>query len=158
MNQTKKHFESRLKILISKIIFEEIELENLKNTTISSVELNRDSSIATVYVTFPFDEKKSFHQLERKAGFIRSRVAANIDKKYCPYIKFEMDHLLEQINYWENKFREVKENDLSIHQKEELKKKVNNNMATKKTAKKSTAKKATTKKVAKKTTKKKGKK
>lgn len=95
--------------LILKIFSMEIRDPILKNNIlITKVELSKDLSIAKIYFHISNlkdknnktdfnnklnkkDEKKYLNHLNKLSGFLRKRIAEEINLKYCPSIRFQQD-------------------------------------------------------------------
>lgn len=133
---TLKHLQSQIQILLSEIIFSEVENKLARNATITEVVVTKDLSFATVYVTFPSNSKESLNALKNIATMIRQKLSQALSTYKVPFLKFELDTMLDKINHLEKKFEEMK---------------INDNLKKEKITK---SKKPTTKKVAKKTDKK----
>lgn len=70
--------------------------------TVTEVRMNRDLSLATVYVSSlgTQEEKKDMMKgLKKAKGFLRSRVAEQINLRVAPDLRFILDESLEHGNY-----------------------------------------------------------
>ena len=54
---TSKKIEKQLMMLIGEVMIEEIENPHMQTATVTEVILNKDKSVATVYVNFFKDQK-----------------------------------------------------------------------------------------------------
>lgn len=83
--------------LLLKIFSFEIRDSLLKdNIIITKVELTKDLSIAKIYfhITNSVEnktEKDYFKHFEKISGFLRKRIAEEINIKYCPSVRFFID-------------------------------------------------------------------
>ncbi len=85
---------SLLKRHIYDIIFREINDERIKNVSIKHLELNKDSTIAYVYVetfSLDLDRKKLVEALNNAAPFIFNRIRKELRIKNIPDIVFRYD-------------------------------------------------------------------
>jgi len=72
-------------------------------TTISQVQVSRDLSLAKVYVTImgsqPGEARdEAVAALNRAAGFLRSRLAAQLSLRSVPQLRFAYDEVIERGN------------------------------------------------------------
>lgn len=66
----------------------------IENVTVTYVEVSGDLRHAKVHVSVMGDEKKQelcMHGLRNSAGFLQQKVAARIDTRYTPRLKFVID-------------------------------------------------------------------
>lgn len=66
----------------------------IRDVTVTRVEVSKDLRIAKVYVSVMGDEARqqlSLHGLEHAAGFLQQKVAARVDTRYTPRIRFVLD-------------------------------------------------------------------
>ena len=97
---------------LSKIIFKEIKNPLIKTVNLTGVEITNDLSFAKVYFTcMDSDKDKILNELEGSKGFLRSKLANNIEIRHTPELIFIYDNSIE---YGMNIERIIKE----IHDKE----------------------------------------
>lgn len=66
----------------------------VKNVTVTRVEVSDDAQSAKVYVSVLGDDKAAslcLHGLNSARGFLQAKVAARIQTRYTPILKFELD-------------------------------------------------------------------
>lgn len=95
---------------LSKIFYEEVHNEVLKNVTIIDAKVTNDLSLAKVYYSFMGDYDKITIQEELKnaSSFLRCELAKKIDVRTMPELRFvydesteygeHIDEILEEIN------------------------------------------------------------
>lgn len=69
--------------------------------SVNEVKMNRDLSLATVYVSTLGDDKEKKDMMEglnQAKGFLRSRVAEGINLRVAPDLRFVLDESLERGN------------------------------------------------------------
>ena len=69
--------------------------------SVNEVKMNRDLSLATVYVSTTGDETEKQEMMEglnQAKGFLRSRVAEGINLRVAPDLRFVLDESLERGN------------------------------------------------------------
>lgn len=114
MNFKKQQLESKIKLLLSEIILEEVNNETLsKNTSIIDVKLNNDFSKADVYVGFitknnDVEEiKKLFSLLQKETALVRTFLSKKISTRVVPTLEFKLDHLVDDINKLEKIIEDI---------------------------------------------------
>lgn len=114
MNFKKEQLESKIQLLLSEIILENLNVDSLKNkTTIIDVKLNKDYSIATVFVSFILkkeennEREKLFHLLQKETPQIRKILSKKIPLRFVPKLEFKLDNLIDNINKIENLINDV---------------------------------------------------
>ncbi len=84
---------------VSNIIRNEVKDPDIPEiTSITSVYVTGDLRYATVYVSVYGDDetkKNAIKALKKAAPFVRSRVAAGLNMRYTPEIKFVLDDAIE---------------------------------------------------------------
>jgi ribosome-binding factor A len=83
-----------LKEEISEVVGYELDDPNLQNATVTDVEVSQDLRDAKVYVFVDGSEaeiRKTLHDLQQAAGFVRQQVAMNLDLRFTPHIHFARD-------------------------------------------------------------------
>lgn len=89
-----------LKKVLSRILQEEIKDPRLdfSAVSVSQVELSNDLSHARVFISIMGDDEKqqeTMKALEKARGFIRSRIAEEIQVRHVPEIDFRLDWSIE---------------------------------------------------------------
>ena len=89
-----------LKKVLSRILQEEIKDPRLdfSAVSVSQVELSNDLSHARVFISIMGDDEKqqeTMKALEKARGFIRSRMAEEIQVRHVPEIDFRLDRSIE---------------------------------------------------------------
>jgi ribosome-binding factor A len=82
---------------LSKLIRDEVRDPRLAMANITAVEVNRDLANAKVYVTFvglssEEESRKATEILNGAAGFLRTRVAREMQLRIAPHLRFIYDH------------------------------------------------------------------
>jgi|TARA_B110000503_G_scaffold131875_1_gene207080 ribosome-binding factor A len=82
---------------LSKLIRDEVRDPRLAMANITAVEVNRDLANAKVYVTFvglssEEDSRKATEILNGAAGFLRTRVAREMQLRIVPHLRFIYDY------------------------------------------------------------------
>jgi ribosome-binding factor A len=83
---------------ISLMLDRDVSDPRLANVNVTRVEVTGDLRIAKVYVTprdRETDEKEMLDALTRAAGFFRRQLAASLDLRYAPEIRFYLDRSIE---------------------------------------------------------------
>ena len=97
-NIKQRRLEGIIRKNISDIVQFEVNDPNIGFVTITDVEVSRDHSYATVYVTFLGKEQRSaagLRALENAKGHIRSELSRRLDIRRCPELIFEFDTAME---------------------------------------------------------------
>ena len=90
----KERLEEAIKRVVADALLKEIRDPRIGFVTVTSVELNRDKSIASVYVSVLGDEKairKTMAGIESATGYIKFMVGKNIKMRNTPQIRFFLD-------------------------------------------------------------------
>lgn len=96
---------------IMEIVSREIKNPKIGLVSVNEVELNADSSLAKVYVTF-FDAKYShqaFLELKKTEGFVRSSLAKKVALYKVPKVVFVYDESFERAQSLEEALRREEE-------------------------------------------------
>ncbi len=95
---------------LSKIFYEEVHNEELKNVNIVDTRVTNDLSLAKVYYTVigDFDKIKITEELKKASSFLRCELAKRLDIRNTPELRFVYDEstlygehiedILEEIN------------------------------------------------------------
>ena len=96
---------------ISMILMREVKDEDLQFVTITGVDTTSDFSIAKVYYTVLDVSKKAKvkETLEKKAPFIRSKLAESVEIRHTPELKFVYDTSIAYGEHIERILEEIKE-------------------------------------------------
>jgi len=95
----------RIKSLIARNVMDIVSFElkdpNIGFVSVNEVSLNRDNSLATVYVSFlePGNYKKRLEELSKAKGYIRTSLAKKMDLYKVPELRFELDRTLEDAKH-----------------------------------------------------------
>ena len=84
--------------ILSEILEKEIADPRLKMTTITGVEVTRDLKLARIFFTTPDGKQKkdaAVKGFDSARGFIKRKLAYEMDLKYMPDIKFVYDESQE---------------------------------------------------------------
>lgn len=99
MSVSKDRLVSNIKRHISEIIQYDLNDKDVGHVTVTDVEVTRDLSYATVFVTF-FDERgvptERVDILNRAKGFIRTQLSKRISTYKTPDIIFKYDKSLNR--------------------------------------------------------------
>ena len=115
MSTRAQRVADELKHNISRIIQKELKNPLPGLVTITDIELSIDLEHAKIYFSVIGDEKQkkiSAESLERATGFIRSRLAATVNMRHTPTLKFYLDESSEYGKKIDDLFKK-------IHEKEE---------------------------------------
>ena len=82
---------------ISLILLREVKNQELKFVTITGVDITNDLSLARVYYTVLNEDKKELIEksLLKAASFIRTKLAARVNIRHTPELKFIYDDSIE---------------------------------------------------------------
>ena len=83
---------------VSNIILNNLKNPQIKNTTVTAVELTNDLRSAKIYVSFygnEQDKEQSFIGLQKSLGFIRKEIGSRIRLRFTPELSFHIDKSLE---------------------------------------------------------------
>lgn len=81
---------------LSKIIFKEIKNPIIKTVNLTAVEITNDLSFVKVYFTCMDEDKdKVLNELDEAKGFLRSKLAENINIRHTPELIFNYDNSID---------------------------------------------------------------
>ena len=81
---------------LSKIIFSEIKNPLIKKINLTAVEITNDLSFAKVYFTcMDEDKNKILDELNEAKGFLRNKLAENINLRHTPELIFNYDNSID---------------------------------------------------------------
>lgn len=97
MSKRTEQVAALLQRLISDIISKDMEIERDALITIARVEVPGDLKTAKVFVSvLPYAlSDRVLQQLKRAKGFIQKEMSRDIEMKFSPKLKFEIDHQAE---------------------------------------------------------------
>jgi ribosome-binding factor A len=105
MDKTKQKLESSILENLSVILNEEVDNPSLENITLTDVRLNGDNSEAIIYVSTFGDE--NLRDIKKAGSFLRQKLSQVMSLKSIPYLKFENDTLLDEINQLDKILEEI---------------------------------------------------
>ncbi len=95
MNEVaKQRLESRILTLMAELYFRELKSPAIGFATFTKVELNKDNTVAKIYVSIMEDtdgKKATLRALRNAAGFIRGVIGRQLRLKQAPVIEFVPD-------------------------------------------------------------------
>ena len=98
--------------VLSRIIFIETKNPLLKSVILTNVSVTSDLSFAKVYFTCMNEDKdKVLAELNEAKGFLRSKLAQNIEIRHTPELVFEFDNSIEYGMNIEKIIARIHEND-----------------------------------------------
>jgi ribosome-binding factor A len=86
--------EAIREVIANAILFD-VNDPRVRNVTVLAVEVSEDIRYAKVFVTVTGDnrdEKRVIHGLQSARGFLQSKVAARLQTRVTPELKFEIDN------------------------------------------------------------------
>ncbi len=81
------------------VLFAQVSDPRLENLNVTRVQVSGDLSIAKIFVApraDPNASRETMHALARAAGFFRKRLAENLDLRFAPEIRFQLDQSIEK--------------------------------------------------------------
>lgn len=107
----KERVADAIKKVLSNVIRAEIRNPDIPLfTTVTDVEVSSDLAYATVYISIPgtdSEKKKALQALQKSKGFLRTRVASEIQIMHTPELNIKEDTSLEYAMNIEKKLDEV---------------------------------------------------
>lgn len=94
----KERLEEAIKRIVAETLMRDIKDPRIGFVTVTRVQLNRDKTVANVYVSVMGDErsrKSTMAGLMSAGGFIKHQVGKNIKMRIIPGIKFFLDKSIE---------------------------------------------------------------
>jgi len=96
----KKRLEQQILETLTELVVEELRDPRVRDMVFTSVELNRDYTVAKVYYMPPvggdsFELAKGLH---KSAGFLRGRLGRTLHLKDAPELRFYDDDSLDRVN------------------------------------------------------------
>lgn len=99
MSVSRQRLESSIQKHISEIIQYDLNDKEVGHVTVTEVEVTRDLSYATVYVTF-FDDRgvptERVEILNKAKGFVRTQLSKRLTTYKTPEIRFKYDDSLNK--------------------------------------------------------------
>ena len=80
---------------LGNILLLEAKDEDLKNVTITDVEVTNDLSFAKIYFTTTDNREKVEKDLNNATGFFRSMLAERLEIRHTPELRFIFDESIE---------------------------------------------------------------
>jgi ribosome-binding factor A len=106
---------SELKKAISKIIFQELNVEKLKFASVNHIKVSPDLSVANVYFTTISTKKEEIEEIEKLFRLNNKSIRMNIPKfvslRIVPEIRFFYDDTLDNVYKIEELLNSVKKKD-----------------------------------------------
>jgi ribosome-binding factor A len=103
----------RIQVELAEILNARTEDPRLRTLTVTAAEVNRDLSVAKVWVACGSlkreDEPEVLTALGRAAPYFRSLLAPRLKLRIVPQLEFQVDHSIEQGARIEQLLREMKE-------------------------------------------------
>ena len=99
---------------ISLMLDRDVSDPRLANVNVTRVEVTGDLRIAKIYVTprdRETDEKEMLDALTRAAGFFRRQLAASLDLRYAPEIRFDLDRSIDAGEHFLQVLEQVQKED-----------------------------------------------
>ncbi|MFP3852922.1 MAG: 30S ribosome-binding factor RbfA [Anaerolineales bacterium] len=94
-----KKIGQRIQEDLAQLLLQEADDPRLTMVTVTGAEVDRELAFATIYVTaFDGDERKEeiLEALRGAKGFLRSQLAANIELRVFPRLRFRWDSTAER--------------------------------------------------------------
>ena len=96
MSRRTDRINQSLKREISRILLTDMDDTSVKLVTINRVEVSSDLHYARVYLTpFGKDKNRVMRHIRKASGFIRTRIAHNMDLRVTPEFHFIYDNAFE---------------------------------------------------------------
>ena len=114
MSVKQKRIASDMMRVIGEVLLEEARDDLLKQITITGVEVASDLSYAKVYFTSlitALSHQDLEREMEEAAPFIRNQLAAKMNLRNTPKLKFLYDNSIEIANNIENIIKEIHKNE-----------------------------------------------
>jgi ribosome-binding factor A len=96
--------------VVGMAILAELRDPRIRDVTVTGVEVAADLRSATVKVSVMGDaakERLCLFGLESSAGYLQRRVAARVETRYTPRLRFEVDHGVKKLLEVDRILREV---------------------------------------------------
>ena len=109
-----KKIGQRIQEDLAEMLLQDVEDPRLSLVTVTGAEVDRELAFATIYVTsMEGSEQKEevLEALKGARGFLRSQLAASIDLRIFPKLRFEWDNTAEQAARIEQLLDQIHDND-----------------------------------------------
>lgn len=92
-----RRIEEQIQRILSEILRSGARDPRLQGVIVTDVDVSRDLSVAWVYFNvLGGDSDQALSGLEQARGFLRSRLAAELDTRQAPALRFRFDELSEK--------------------------------------------------------------
>ncbi|MDO5015543.1 MAG: 30S ribosome-binding factor RbfA [Eubacteriales bacterium] len=113
--ERQKRVAGEIQRILLEVLYGEVKDPRIPEMmSVTEVKLNRDMSLATIYVSTlggEQEKKDMMAGLEKAKGFLRSRVAEGINLRNAPDLRFVLDESLERGNAISKLIDEVRAED-----------------------------------------------
>lgn len=109
-----KKIGQRIQEDLARLLLHDVDDPRLAMVTVTDAEVDRELAFATIYITSleGSDEKDEILEAMKGAsGFFRSQLAANIDLRIFPKLRFLWDNTAEQAARIEELLDQIQEDD-----------------------------------------------
>ena len=109
-----KKIGQRIQEDLARLLLHDVDDPRLAMVTVTDAEVDRELAFATIYITSleGSDEKDEILEAMKGAsGFFRSQLAANIDLRIFPKLRFRWDNTAEQAARIEELLDQIHEDD-----------------------------------------------
>lgn len=109
-----KKIGQRIQEDLARLLLHDVDDPRLAMVTVTDAEVDRELAFATIYITSleGSDEKDEILEAMKGAsGFFRSQLAANIDLRIFPKLRFRWDNTAEQAARIEELLDQIQEDD-----------------------------------------------
>ena len=106
-----KRISDRLHAELAEMLVKEAQDPRLVGITVTDVKVDRELAYADVYVSAVEGHERSkevLEGLERARGFLRSQLAARVDLRVIPQLRFHWDPTPERADHLEQVFAEMR--------------------------------------------------
>lgn len=94
------HLEETLRRILAEAISQEVSDPRVGMVTVSEVRLNKDNTVAEVFVTAmsddPDERRKSLKGLRNAKGFLRGKIGDAVRLRVLPDLRFRYDESLDR--------------------------------------------------------------
>ncbi len=118
-----KRLAEEIKKVVSSLIRNDLKDPRISHmTSITEVDVTRDLSYVTIYVSILGNDKEKEDTMEgltRASGFIRREIGREIKARHTPEVIFKLDESIERGIYMYNVITKVNKQDSSVHEPDE---------------------------------------
>lgn len=115
-----KRLAEEIKKVVSSLIRNDLKDPRISHmTSITEVDVTRDLSYVTIYVSILGNDKEKKDTIEgltRASGFIRREIGREIKARHTPEVIFKLDESIERGIYMYNVITKVNKQDSSAHE------------------------------------------